>query len=113
MAMHTYWLHRTTGWVWATASENGQVTGCCGPLDAEDATPELLPHFGYTTGDVAWLHDHRSEFAALTEEGRIQIMAARRAQQRAVLLVKASKALRDAAAVTRMEVEAARHKRRR
>ena len=50
-----YWRHGATGQIWAVETEDGQPVKCCGPLEARDLDPMLLPCLDYSTRDVGFL----------------------------------------------------------
>ena len=56
-----YWRHSTNGQIWAVETEGGRPVKCCGPLEARDVDPMLLPYLDYSTRDVGFLRaDWRS-----------------------------------------------------
>jgi hypothetical protein len=47
-----YWRHASNGEVWAIETNDGQPVRCCGPIDARDAEPILLPHLSFARRDL-------------------------------------------------------------
>jgi hypothetical protein len=64
---HEYWRHSPSGEVWAVEIHDGQLAGCCGPIDADGIDPQLLPNLPYDRRDVAWLQTHAVEFKRLIQ----------------------------------------------
>ncbi len=57
-----YWIHRISGLVWAVTLDDDEIQSAAGPLDAENADPELLSFLDYSHVDDRWIAAHRCEF---------------------------------------------------
>lgn len=62
-ATREFWLHDSTGYVWALEIDSGdRVIAAAGPLTKRDADPLLLDYLVYKATDVAWIVRRRGEF---------------------------------------------------
>ena len=64
MAHATYelWVHVPTDELWAVTLEQEVVVRACGPLDARDVIPAILPHLPYKQDDAGWIQRGRRNF---------------------------------------------------
>ena len=60
--VHQYLKYRPTGQLWAVEVVEGSLRGACGPLDANEVTPRVLPLLMFDFRDVRWIRDHPHEF---------------------------------------------------
>jgi hypothetical protein len=57
------WHHEKSGEVWAVEMNDGKVEKCCGPVAAQDFSPDLIDYLPYRQGaDARQLESRRSEF---------------------------------------------------
>jgi len=62
MKEHEFWREPESGHVYAVELEDGLVAGSCGPLETGDLDDRFLATFDYSSGQAAWLEEHRAEF---------------------------------------------------
>ena len=61
---YQYWRHRISGATFAVRVENGEVTGFCGPVVADDPHADDLPLYAYDSPPetLDWVWEHAGEF---------------------------------------------------
>jgi hypothetical protein len=61
-----YWVHKSSGKLYAVRISAGSVTGACGPLELDRVMARENPS-GLEYREGGWKEEHREEFAALGE----------------------------------------------
>lgn len=63
LSHYEVWHHEKSGEVWAVEVTNGKVEKVCGPVAAQDFTPDLVDYLPYRQGeDAREIDSRRGEF---------------------------------------------------
>jgi hypothetical protein len=68
MKTYEYWIYEPTRELWAVRLLHADIDALCGPLDARDVIPAILPYLPYDARDVSWARNNRGAFRAAVLE---------------------------------------------